>query len=236
MPEDHSDFAATDTARHDAAPDLTDLHPVRKAYLSAASSAAQLLHDPAVANSWDAASALKYYAVRGLAGHLAGQIFFIQRAVDQPVPNMPTISILDYYRRVGWMNAGHEEHEHVRIRKGSQDAAADGPSALLARVDATLAALPGILITEPAGRAVHLPGWDWTLALDDFILSRMLELAVHIDDLAVSIGVATPALPPTVIEPVIDVLSRLAIRRHGPTAVLRALSRNERAPAMVAAL
>jgi hypothetical protein len=33
-----------------------------------------------------------------------------------------------------------------------------------------------------------------------------------------------------------DLLSRLAVRRHGPTAVLRALSRAERAPATIAAI
>jgi hypothetical protein len=47
-------------------------------------------------------------------------------------------------------------------------------------------------------------------------------------------GRATPALPQSAIDTVIDLLSRPA-RRHGPTAVLRALSRAERAPATIAA-
>jgi hypothetical protein len=34
---------------------------------------------------------------------------------------------------------------------------------------------------------------------------------------------------------VIDLLARLAVRRHGPTAVLRALSRAERAPGTISA-
>ena len=48
-------------------------------------------------------------------------------------------------------------------------------------------------------------------------------------------GVATPALPQSAIDTVIDLLSRPAVRRHGPTAVLRTLSRAERAPATIAA-
>jgi hypothetical protein len=63
----------------------------------------------------------------------------------------------------------------------------------------------------------------------------MMELAVHSDDLAVSVGTATPALRQSAVDTVIDLLSRLAVRRHGPTAVLRALSRAERSPATIAA-
>jgi hypothetical protein len=38
-----------------------------------------------------------------------------------------------------------------------------------------------------------------------------------------------------VLDPVFALLTRLAVRRHGPTALLRALSRSERAPATIAA-
>jgi hypothetical protein len=58
---------------------------------------------------------------------------------------------------------------------------------------------------------------------------------VHADDLAVSVGMATPALPAAVLDPVFELLTRLAVRRHGPTAVLRALSRAERAPDTISA-
>jgi hypothetical protein len=63
----------------------------------------------------------------------------------------------------------------------------------------------------------------------------MMELAVHSDDLAVSVGLPTPPLPPGAVDTVVDLLTRLAVRRHGPTSVLRALSRAERAPATIAA-
>jgi hypothetical protein len=83
---------------------------------------------------------------------------------------------------------------------------------------------------------VRIPLWGpWSLMLDDILTTRMMELAVHSDDLAVSVGIATPALPQSAVDTVIDLLSRLAVRRHGPTAVLRALSRAERAPATIAA-
>ncbi|WP_220182723.1 hypothetical protein [Sphaerisporangium album] len=64
----------------------------------------------------------------------------------------------------------------------------------------------------------------------------MMELAVHSDDLAVSVGVPTPPLDPGAVDTVIGLLSRLAVRRHGPVNVLRALSRAERAPALINAI
>lgn len=62
-----------------------------------------------------------------------------------------------------------------------------------------------------------------------------MELVVHADDLAVSVAVPTPPLPATTTEPVVDLLSRLAVRRHGSTALIRALARTERAPDTIAA-
>jgi hypothetical protein len=55
-------------------------------------------------------------------------------------------------------------------------------------------------------------------------------------DLAASVGLPTPEFAGPAVETVIDVLSRLAVQRHGATAVVRALSRAERAPATIAAI
>ena len=43
----------------------------RDAFVQAATSAAALLRDPAVAASWDSASVLREFSVAGLGGHLA---------------------------------------------------------------------------------------------------------------------------------------------------------------------
>jgi hypothetical protein len=62
-----------------------------------------------------------------------------------------------------------------------------------------------------------------------------MEIAVHSDDLAVSVGVETPAFPEEALVPVLGLLTGVALRRHGQVAMLRALSRRERAPVSVAA-
>jgi hypothetical protein len=63
----------------------------------------------------------------------------------------------------------------------------------------------------------------------------MLEIVIHIDDLAVSVQVKPPPLPDEATATVLALLTSLAARRHGTAAVLRALSRQERAPATIAA-
>ncbi|MEV1178188.1 hypothetical protein AB0J09_58395, partial [Nonomuraea sp. NPDC049784] len=95
--------------------------------------------------------------------------------------------------------------------------------------------LTAALPTEPAGRVVELPWSGWALRLDDFLLTRLVELVVHSDDLAASVGLDAPELPSSVIDPVVELLARLAVHRHGPTAVIRTLSRAERAPATISA-
>jgi heme-degrading monooxygenase HmoA len=223
------------TATHHKVMRSQSLTATRQAYLMAARAAATLLEEPAVAASWDQSSALEHYAVSGLAGHLAGQIFFAEDALGRPEPDIEPIPILDYYDRVAWIRSGHDSETHLRIRHGSTLAATDGAAALATRAEAAITRLPEILTATPVLRRVRLPSWQWSLTLDDFLLSRAMELAVHIDDLAVSLGLPTPPLAQQVTGPVLDLLVRLAIRRHGEIPVLRALSRAERAPATIAA-
>ncbi|QWF83822.1 maleylpyruvate isomerase N-terminal domain-containing protein [Amycolatopsis sp. CA-230715] len=204
-------------------------------FLATSRSAVGLLRDPAVAAAWDSPSALPEFSVAGLAGHLAYQILAVPDALSAPPPNEPVIGLLDHYGRVEWIDGGLDADINVRIRDGGARIAAEGPAALAARTAAVLDELEDSLATAPE-RAVHMPIWgDWSLSLDDLLVTRMMELAVHSDDLAVSVGVATPELPPSAVETVVSLLSRLAVRRHGPTAVLRALSRAERAPSSITA-
>ena len=211
--------------------------PTGDAFVQAAASAAALLRDPAVAASWDCASVLAEFSVAGLAGHLARQVLAVPRVLDQPVPADQPVSLAGHYARVSWIGADLDDEANAEIRRGGEDeaAAAGGAAALAASTGAAVDALRTTLPAEPAGRLVR-PSWvSWTLTLDDFLITRMMEIAVHSDDLALSVGVATPPLPPTVLDPVLDLLTGLAVRRHGPTAVLRALSRSERAPDTIAA-
>ncbi|WP_433258428.1 maleylpyruvate isomerase N-terminal domain-containing protein [Streptosporangium sp. CA-135522] len=204
-------------------------------FLFTARSAADLLRDPAVAAAWSRPSALPEFSVAGLAGHLAYQILAIPPLLTSPVPQEETVALLEHYSRVRWIGASLDDDINVRIRQGGQEVSAEGPAALVTCVDLALEELDGSLVSA-TNRPVRISLWGpWSLTLDDMLITRMMELAVHSDDLAVSVGVATPTLPPGAVDTVIGLLARLAVRRHGPTGVLRALSRAERAPATVAA-
>lgn len=209
---------------------------IRELYLSAAQSAADLLASPQVAASWEQPSALAKLSVQGLAGHLAGQVFFVPKVLSEPVPAEEAITLHDYYARVSWIGSDLDDDFNTLIRSSGEKDAAAGPAALAAQVAATVADLRTALPAAP-DRTVRRPTWGpWSLRLDDFLASRLLEIAVHSDDLAFSVGAATPELPAEAAETVVDVLSRIALRRHGQTSVLRALSRAERAPGSISAL
>ncbi|MGN5382545.1 maleylpyruvate isomerase N-terminal domain-containing protein [Streptomyces lasalocidi] len=119
---------------------------VRELYLSVAESAGRLLAEPAVADGWHQPSALAKLSVRGLAGHLAGQVFFIPAVLAEPVPSEPAISIHEYYRRVSWIGSDIDTPFNQGIRSGGEDEAADGPAALAARVAKCVDELRGTLL------------------------------------------------------------------------------------------
>ncbi|TWP50903.1 hypothetical protein FKR81_17630 [Lentzea tibetensis] len=207
---------------------------VRDDFVATARVAASLLRDPAVEAGWESPSALPEFRVSGLAGHLAFQVLMIPKLLSAPVPGEETVSVLEHYRRVDWIGSPVDSDFNVGIRDGGEKLAVSGPLALAEQVDAALAAVD---LSSVPNRAVRLALWGaWSLTLDDMLVTRMMELAVHVDDLACSVGVETPELPESAVQTVVDLLSRLAVRRHGAVPVLRALSRAERAPGSIAAI
>ena len=91
------------------------------------------------------------------------------------------------------------------------------------------------LAAEPADRVVVVSWGRWPLTLDHMLMTRIMEIAVHCDDLACSIGRPGVELPDVAADLAAELLVKLAIRRHGQAAVLRGLSRAERAPHSIAA-
>lgn len=204
-------------------------------YLEAAAAAVRQLRDPAVAEAWAEPSALPGMSVGALACHLAGQLFSVRNLLKAPARDEEPIPLLDHYKRAAWVEAGLDDKVNVGIRTTAESTAAHGHGALVARVEAAFAELPDRLASQDAGRSVHIPWQGWSLTLDDFLVTRMMEITVHGDDLAASLGQEPPELPDSVLGPVLGLLVGVALRRHGQSAVVRALSRAERAPATITA-
>lgn len=208
-----------------------------EAYLEAARSAAALLGRPEVAELWDRPSALEDMSVGALAVHLASELLLVSEAwhdqdrwsADDPVP------LLEHYRRSAWVTAGPDDEANVAIRESAGRDAATGPAAMLDAVEAALADLESLPGAARLSGSVQMTWWSWSLSFEDFLVTRMMEIVVHSDDLAVSVGIDSPELAANVLEPVLSLLVGVATLRHGQADVVRALSRAERAPASIAA-
>lgn len=210
---------------------------MREPFLRAAGVALALLRQPVVAQRWTEPSALEGMTVGGLANHLGSQVQNVWAALSADVfLATGTRTLREHYGAVPWRGAPLDDRSNRHIVEIAEQAGADGPQAVLERVTRAYETLPDRLAAVPGDQPVLLPWTGWALTLDDLLLTRMMEIAVHGDDLAVSVDGPTPLLPDEVFDPVAALLVDLAALRHGQAAVLRALARRERAPETISAL
>ena len=201
--------------------------------------AADLIRHPEVARRWGDESACAGMSVGGLANHLAGQAANVVLLFAAAPRDAEPIAVLEHYRRAAWVHTGPDSEANVDVRTSADEYAASGPADLERRVAADLDALPGTLAPVLAGArdpdTVLIPWQGWSLSSAGFVLTRTMEVLVHADDLAASIGAETPVFPTEPADAVLALLASVAAERHGQAAVLRALSRPQRATGPVSA-
>jgi hypothetical protein len=207
----------------------------RTELVTACRTAFTLAAAPEVAEAWYAESACAGMTVGGLADHLLAQVRHINLLLGEPPTDHAAIPLLDHYARAAWVEADPEDEANASIRDSANRAAGDGRDALLAVIAPLLDLLPALLQAPRDPDTVVIPWQGWALSTDDFLTTRAMELVVHSDDLAASVGLPTPTFPDTVAAHVVDLLGGVAMRRHGQAAVVRALSRPQRAPGSVSA-
>jgi hypothetical protein len=200
---------------------------IRTAYLQAAETAAHLLAEGAVADRWQKESVLPGMSVGGLAGHLARSVLQVEWFLDGQVDGAEPVTPVHYYARLKGTSAPDSEL-NVGVRARSEETATAGPTAVAEQARAAWRRLSERLTGEPADRRVailHRPGEE--MHLDGYLRTRCVELAVHCEDLALSVHARTP-VPEAALAIAIDVLVAAARERHGDQAVLHALTRRER--------
>jgi Mycothiol maleylpyruvate isomerase N-terminal domain len=207
----------------------------RVAFLAAATIAGDLVRRAEVGARWREESACAGMSVGGLAYHLGTQTDLAVRLLRAGSSDLEPIPLAEHYARAAWVRSGHDDDANVGIREGSDAQAEGGHDALVALLDVRLAELPGVLDQVGSSDPVLVPWQGWALTARDFLVTRLMETVVHSDDLAASVGLDTPAFPDDVVAPVVDLVSGLAVRRHGATAVVRALTRPQRAPDSISA-
>lgn len=210
-------------------------------FLSCAHAAADLIASPEVAGSWEEPSALEGYTVAGLAGHLARAVLVVERYLDAaddgsgaPSDAADLIDASGYFAAVLGDHDPLDSELHRGVRDRGTETAADGPAALAATVRATTERLRGWLDDATLQRPIAVFGGSW-MRLERYLGTRLVELVVHIDDLAVSVD-ATPDIDEDACRVVAGILAETAARRQGGVTAVRALARRERHPDALRAL
>jgi hypothetical protein len=207
-------------------------------FLEGAAVVAEAIGDPAVGAAWDLPSVLEDQRVSGLAGHLArGAVWVVDEYLaggEGPGSAEPPdyVSAGHYYASVAG-SATEEMHRGVRDRGAA--VAAVGQQALVAELLNRIVSLETLLARVPPDHVVAVFAGR-RIRLEDYLVSRMVEQAVHLDDLARSVGRDPWPLPEDLLDAVVAVGTEVARRRHGDGAVLRALYRRGFAGAVLPVL
>ena len=206
------------------------------AFLETVEASLRLADRDEVRDAWARESSCAGMTVGGLTHHLLAQAGNTVRLLQTQTPaDAEVIALLQHYERASWVRdsqAGQTDPEQT----DKDNAAAEvGPDVVLELGHEWLAQLPAVLAVPRDPDTVFIPWQGWALATDDFLTTRLMELVVHGDDLASSVGLATPTYPDAALAPVFALLTGVAARRHGATALIRALSRPQRAPRMISA-
>ncbi len=206
----------------------------RSAVTVAVDQLTDLVGSAEVADAWDRESALPGLTVGGLARHLVSQSECAVEFLTTPgPPQAQVLTLVGHYGRVDWLHAPVNAPENTSIRDDFNQMGSAGLTEALEALSRSREHLGAAI--DLAGPTTYVPWQDCALPTDDFLVVRLMEIVVHADDLACSVGVAAPAFSPEVVEPVLALLAALGARRHGQAAVLRTLSRHERSAGSISA-
>jgi hypothetical protein len=159
---------------------------------------------------WEEPSSLEAMTVGALAGHLLRSVTTLAGYLAEPPAGFEDlIDPAGYLLSIDGSLEPRRPRPRLRsaqaIRRRATDEAQGGPGRVLARWDGAVEELSGRLATEPPTRAVRV--LDGRIMLvDDYLVTRLIEMLIHADDLAVSIGAETPAFPAAAWQRVIDTL------------------------------
>lgn len=200
------------------------VHRLDSAFPVGVAIALDLIRRAEVAERWSRPSALPRMSVGALACHLGRQSVRAAELLPMATDLPPLESADTHYGRAAWVRSSSPDDP--ANDRSTDDAEAElGAAALDGRAAGALETVRRLLATGAAADVVPIPWQGWSLRRDDFLLTRLLEIVVHTDDLAVSIGIPTPEFADEVFAPVRDLLVRLAVGRHGQSALISTLAR-----------
>jgi hypothetical protein len=198
---------------------------VRELVIEAVDAAAALIGRREVVAAWDEPSALAGMTVGALSAHLvrgAGAVLaYLDRTDPAARPEGELLTPVTYF------HAAIDSPIHERIKEVSASESQAGPAEIAERCAHVAASMRTRFAEEPSDRLVAALGGRM-LTLDDFCRTRLIEVLVHLDDLAASVGAPCPDTDPAGRTIVIEILVGIARMVDGDWEVLHALAREER--------
>lgn len=203
---------------------------VRSAFLHTARRSADAVEHEAVRAAWAEPSALEAYSVGGLAAHLCRSILTLDGYLQQDPPPASSASQLtaaEYFVTALGDHDPVDSDRHAAIRQRSSDMAASGRSDVLQATHDALDRLTARLPEMPPGHVLSVFE-GLAMDLDQYVRTRIVELCIHGDDLAASVGGLEIDLGDDAWRITREVLVELAALRVGNRDLALGLSRRER--------
>ena len=202
---------------------------IREVFLECAGASRSVLASQQVSQAWDRMSALDEMSVGSLAGHLMRAVTSVDAyLVALPSEGDDPLDSAGYFLSIDGLSDGDLHSQlHTAIRSRADQEAHAGPAGVIERWDAAIGRLAARLPEEPQDRVLPALGGRLVL-LDEYLVTRLVEMLVHTDDLAVSVGLELPSFPEQANSAAIGCLVEVARRRHGSAALITALTRRER--------
>jgi Mycothiol maleylpyruvate isomerase N-terminal domain len=172
-------------------------------------------------------------AVGALAAHVVSAIAGVDTFLNLPVPvDAEVADVVTYY---SGRNLPAVVLEGINAR--AVEASRKGAAAVLVHFDKVRDHLRSQLPVEPSDRMMRIPAPASPMGegpvgrymrLEDFLVTRAVEVVVHSDDLAASVSLPTPTYPRETSDSLISFFVETSRCRHGDAAVIRAFTRRER--------
>jgi len=191
-------------------------------FLGCASVVHEAIADKAVAAAWDRPSVLEEQRVSNLCGHLARGTWVVGEYLDSRPPTGPPDfnSAAEYFSLLS-DRATEEFHRANRQREANLVPAGHGE--LVTTLGDHLEGLGKMLRSGAPDRLVAVFS-GLVIRLDHYLVTRIVEQVVHLDDLARSVG--RDSWPtPEADALVVAIGAEIGLRRRGSTAMIRALYR-----------
>jgi hypothetical protein len=204
-------------------------------FLAGARTIREAITDPAVVEAWEQPSVLEEQTVGSLAGHLARTgTFIIDEVLGAGEPDGPAdfMDVASFYVTL-LPTPDDPIHEGIRARGAAL--AERGPAALAATIDERMPTIEAQLRALPGGHLLTVTGGN-AMAVELYLITRIVEQVVHLDDLARSVAHDPWPLPAAAYAAAAQVAVEVALLRHEPQLVVRGLYRRGHADFVLPAL